>query len=380
MKDSPEFQCKMFRWLESIIKCQLPSTLEPLVETDGEMKAPPLPFGRTDPRLTKDPRTAEMSEEEFQAAFRETVEDLAILYNWHDHRDTCWKHLKNGERRTDENCRMRIDGSINPFTHLDPETESIILRRLHPRISNYNELVTFLLRCNMDIKYVGSGEAAKALVYYITDYITKGTLATHIGLVALEYAIKRNQEKFDPAKRSHYIDADVNRSLTTKTIMALMSKQEMSHQQVMSYLVGGGDCYASHNFKVVKWGDFDRAMANAEKKLQESSVPVESAIGERTVQLPMSVTCASDKEDPSTSIDVESDDEDEEEERVHQSAIEQLTLVIQDNFVGFASNAQDYPYRSRDPAFDELCLWDHEERVVKISKSSEEKRMERLEE
>ncbi|KAJ7774869.1 hypothetical protein B0H16DRAFT_1303005, partial [Mycena metata] len=260
MNESPEFQQKMFRWLESIIKCQLPSTTDPVVETEGEMKAPARDPAKPDPRLTKDPRTAPMTDEEFQRAFRETVEELAILYNWHDHRDTCWKHLKNGERRNDENCRMRIDGSINPFTHLDPATESIVLRRLHPRISNYNELVTFLLRCNMDIKYVGSGEAAKALVYYITDYITKGTLATHVGLVALEYAIKKNQEKFDPAKNAHYLDVEVNRSLTTKTIMALMSKQEMSHQQVMSYLVGGGDFYASHTFKVVKWGDFDRAI------------------------------------------------------------------------------------------------------------------------
>ncbi|KAJ7084457.1 hypothetical protein B0H15DRAFT_923743 [Mycena belliarum] len=88
---------------------------------------------------------------------------------------------------------MRIDGTVNPLTRIDPETESIILRRLHPRINNYNELVIFLLRCNMDIKYVGSGEAAKALVYYVTDYITKGTLSTHVGLAAVEYAIKMNE-------------------------------------------------------------------------------------------------------------------------------------------------------------------------------------------
>jgi hypothetical protein len=42
----------------------------------------------------------------------------------------------------------------------------------------------------MDIKYIGSGEAAKALVYYVTDYITKENLVTHVGLQALAYAIK----------------------------------------------------------------------------------------------------------------------------------------------------------------------------------------------
>ncbi|KAJ7699720.1 hypothetical protein B0H16DRAFT_1349051, partial [Mycena metata] len=258
MKSSPEFKDKMFSWLESIIKCQLPSDTEIVVEADGELKAPDLDAGRPDPRITKEPKVAGMSETDFQTVFRETVEDLVILFNWHDHRETCWKHLKNGETRNDASCRMRIDGSVNPFTQLDLETESILLKRLHPRINNYNELIMFLLRCNMDIKYIGSGEAAKALVYYVTDYITKSNLSTHVGLAALEYAIKRNQEKFDPTKATRFVDHEVNRSLFTKTVMALMSKQEMSHQQVMSYLVGGGDCYSSHTFKVVKWGDFDR--------------------------------------------------------------------------------------------------------------------------
>jgi hypothetical protein len=71
---------------------------------------------------------------------------------------------------------MRIDGSTRALTELDEETQSILLRRLHPRINNFNDVVLFLMQCNMDIKYIGSGEAAKALVYYVTDYITKNTV------------------------------------------------------------------------------------------------------------------------------------------------------------------------------------------------------------
>ncbi|KAJ7088871.1 hypothetical protein B0H15DRAFT_780469, partial [Mycena belliarum] len=258
MRDSPEFRDNMFRWLESIISCQLPSDTDIVVETNGPLEAPDLPPGRADPRLHRDPKVKDLTDDEFQKAFLETVEDLVVLSNWHSHRETCWKHLKNGEPRNDNSCRMRIDGSVNPLTRVDAETESIMLRRLHPRINNYNELVIFLLRCNMDIKYIGSGEAAKALVYYVTDYITKGTLSTHVGLAALEYAIKMNELKFNPGHAPRFEQAEVNHSLFTKTVMALMSKQEMSHQQVMSYLVGGGDYYTSHQFKIVKWGDFDR--------------------------------------------------------------------------------------------------------------------------
>ncbi|EGN93339.1 hypothetical protein SERLA73DRAFT_64104 [Serpula lacrymans var. lacrymans S7.3] len=84
---------------------------------------------------------------------------------------------------------MWINGNTRALTELDAETQSILLKRLHPCINNFNDLVLFLFRCNMDLKYIGSGEAAKALVYYVTDYITKSQLPTHVGLAAILYAI-----------------------------------------------------------------------------------------------------------------------------------------------------------------------------------------------
>ncbi|EGN92237.1 hypothetical protein SERLA73DRAFT_66091 [Serpula lacrymans var. lacrymans S7.3] len=43
---------------------------------------------------------------------------------------------------------------------------------------------------NMDIKYIGLGQAAKALVYYVTDYFTKSLLPVNVGFDALRYAVK----------------------------------------------------------------------------------------------------------------------------------------------------------------------------------------------
>ncbi|EGO04884.1 hypothetical protein SERLA73DRAFT_43512 [Serpula lacrymans var. lacrymans S7.3] len=107
------------------------------------------------------------------------------------------------------------------------------------------------MRCNMDIKYIGSGQAAN---YYVTDYITKSTLPVHVGFDALQYAVKQNGIKWVSSEESTTFR---NRSLFTKAVNAIMAQQELSHQQVMSYLVGGGDCYKSHFFKVLRWGDFD---------------------------------------------------------------------------------------------------------------------------
>ncbi|KAJ7369210.1 hypothetical protein DFH08DRAFT_678035, partial [Mycena albidolilacea] len=250
MKECPLFQDKMFSWLESIISCEFPSTKELVIETDGEMKPPKMPDGWDDPRVHKKLDVTDIEEDEFAAAMLATVEELAIKSNWHVHRETCWKYLKPGEPRNDKTCRMRINGDVNPLTHMELDFESIILCRLHPRINNYNQLVMFLLRCNMDIKYIGSGEGAKALIHYVTDYVTKSALATLIGLV---HCRSRDQKitARSTGNKGNTVD-QINRSLFTKTVMALMSKQEVSHQQVMSYLVGGGDYYTSHTFKPLK--------------------------------------------------------------------------------------------------------------------------------
>ena len=150
---------------------------------------------------------------------------------------------------------MRIDGKTRAITNLDEETQSILIKRLHPRINNFNDVVIFLMQCNMDVKYIGSGEAAKALVYYITDYITKESLATHVGLGVLAYAIKQNDAKYYENKNA--LDSDKSKSLFVKTVNAMMARQETSHQQVMSYLIGGGDNYKSNTFRLLKWAEID---------------------------------------------------------------------------------------------------------------------------
>ncbi|KAH9887379.1 hypothetical protein C8Q73DRAFT_610188, partial [Cubamyces lactineus] len=151
---------------------------------------------------------------------------------------------------------MRMNGSTCGNTHLDDDSGAIVLRRLHPRIASYNDLVVFLMKCNMDLKFIGSGEAAKALLYYVTDYITKPSLPMYVGLSALSYAIQRSNEKFPST--SVPILSNRARGALTIAVNRMISRQEISHQQVMSYLVGGGDVYTSHTFRVLHWGTFDR--------------------------------------------------------------------------------------------------------------------------
>ncbi|KDQ65222.1 hypothetical protein JAAARDRAFT_117660, partial [Jaapia argillacea MUCL 33604] len=257
MLSSVAYKEKIFTWLESIIKCELPGQTIPIYELDGQPMKPPIRKPDELPAtLREPPHIADFStRDEFYKAYQEHVHDLVVECNWHKHKQTCWKNLQPGQPHDDSTCCMRMNGCIQEKTELDSETYSILLRCLHPRINNHNDLLVFLLACNIDIKYIGSGEAAKALVYYVTDYITKNNLSAHVGLKALAYAIKQNDNKYAGMEVDNLVE---EKSLFVKAVNSMMASQEVSHQQVMSYLVGGGDYYCSHKFQILPWYAFQR--------------------------------------------------------------------------------------------------------------------------
>ncbi|KAG1893083.1 uncharacterized protein F5891DRAFT_1131379 [Suillus fuscotomentosus] len=185
--------------------CELPNDTTCVFETSSD---------EMDPRLELPPQIADLDDQSFAYKFQAFLTRLAIECNWH--------HIRAGEKRGDHNCRMRLDGSLQAVTSIDVESGSI-------EVNNYTDLILFLLQSNTD--------TAKAAVFYITEYITKGNLPMYTGLQALEYATKMHEQKFEVEEN---VGAErINRSLITKS--------EISHQQVMSYLT-------------VKWYELDQDM------------------------------------------------------------------------------------------------------------------------
>lgn len=388
----PIFKERMFAWLEAIISCELPGMTDPLVEVGGVETVRPVPLrGTIDPRMKSGPILAEMSDATFEGEFKSFVTELAVACNWHVHQPTCWKHLKIGEARGDSSCRMRINGMTRAITELDDDTLSILLRRLHPRINNYNELMLFLLKCNMDIKFIGSGQAAKALVFYVTDYITKSELTTHAGLDALLYAIKASDKTLvQDAGNGVYKAIEIReRGLLIKSVNAMMARQEMSHQQVMSYLVGGGDRYTGHTFQVLRWREFDEFVRKEEMThvgdapdeegpdLDVHDVPIIDHVdgaGERRIL---------DTQDDGVSYDVEGHVElDEVGEVTNGEGVEDVPeLDREDLFTagddGLEINSQilDYRFRALAAEFSNLTVWEFVTAVVLIRITDEEERL-----
>lgn len=353
IQESDDYKKATFAWLESVIKCELPSDSE-VVSENGDALIPPK-RGPMDPHpgTIPQPRVDVLNTDEFSFQFNAFVENLAIEFNWHIHTSTCWKYLKVGQPRDDSHCRLRMNGVTRAETTLDDETGSILLRRLHPRIASYNPVLIFLLQCNNDIKFIGSGEAAKALLYYITDYVTKPSLTAHVGLAALSHAIQTTTKKYPDISDNH-IASDVSRRALTSTVNYMMSRREISHQQVMSYLVGGGDYYTSHSYAILHWGGFSKLVDKYEKRGQINGAPTP----------------------PNDELIVENemnhaDDglEDESEEldtallaRMGSDNVGELpsfdVLSFSAGSISASNQQYDYLYRPKNETFENMCLYD----------------------
>lgn len=120
-------------------------------------------------------------------------------------------------------------------------------------VNNFNETILEAVQCNMDIKFIGSGTLAKAILYYITDYITKSQLKTHVAFAALKLAIRCLGE-YDPHNDNQTIWA---KCLLQKCACAMISHQELSAQQVCSYLMDYKDYFTSNSFNNLYWMSFE---------------------------------------------------------------------------------------------------------------------------
>ncbi|KAG1799396.1 uncharacterized protein HD556DRAFT_1430667 [Suillus plorans] len=116
----------------------------------------------------------------------------------------------------------------------DPETGEITLKCLDGLVNHFNESILEAMRCNTDIKFIGSGPAAKAILYYITNYITKSQLKTHVALAAMETA-----------------------KMLQKCAHSMISHQELSAQQACSYLMDFEDHFTSHEYQGLYWTNFE---------------------------------------------------------------------------------------------------------------------------
>jgi hypothetical protein len=133
-------------------------------------------------------------------------------------------------------------------SEIDSITGTISMKRGNESINNYNEWIITARRSNMDIKFVWSGCDAKALAYYVTDYLTKSSLSFHESLALMVKATKDfDQKQSNSSDNIH----DRSRHLLLKMHNMLVSQQELSGIQVASYILNFPDHHTTHEFQKI---------------------------------------------------------------------------------------------------------------------------------
>ncbi|CAF3407623.1 unnamed protein product [Rotaria socialis] len=182
--------------------------------------------------------TPNPASDDFHRIFCKDVVRLVETSNIHKHSTTCYKYSK-GKSDTSKTCRMRMPRVLVKTSNIDLTTGQITMRRSHPWINNFNEWLIIAYRSNMDTKFIWSGNDAKALVYYITDYVTNSTLEFHDIFALAQQGITNS---IDNA-------IEKSRKLVLRCYNMIASQQEVSGVQVASYLMNYDDHYTTHTFR-----------------------------------------------------------------------------------------------------------------------------------
>ena len=292
---------------------------------------------------------------------KKDVHCLATACQVHKHTTTCFKYWKGPPEPRE--CRFGLDErNFVGRSYIDDETGDVHLRYLDGMVNRYNETMLECLRCNMDIQFVGSGVSAKAIVYYITDYITKSQLKAHVAYSALEVAVAKVGE-YDPTVDDLKVCA---KRLLQKCVYSMISRQELSAQQVCSYLLAYGDHYTSHVYRNLYWSAFERALERQLPSPECYPVSSEQSRWPERVDTHDDESSA-DKSETDTGMSVSNGEEEDGDALpdVEPATNEYTVHADQDgNLIACMNQVDNYRFRSW--ALQHVCLWDFCAQINKI--------------
>ena len=149
-------------------------------------------------------------------------------------------------------CKAHFPCPIFKTTEVDPDTCAINMKKLEPMINTISPIVTYLFRCNTDITSLKSGTAIKGVILYVTDYITKASLKTHVMFDAIRSTFQKKSELIGGSDTRK----EKARRLMTKIVNNLSAKMEIGSPMAAMYLLRNPDHYTNLEFSPFYWKSY----------------------------------------------------------------------------------------------------------------------------
>ncbi|KAJ7896484.1 hypothetical protein B0H13DRAFT_1457767, partial [Mycena leptocephala] len=118
-----------------------------------------------------------------------------------------------------------------------------------PMMNTVNPVLTFVNRCNTDVSSMLSGTAVKAVVSYVSDYISKLSLKSYQMFASVYDVFQKESEMLGGTHK----DKDNARHLMRKMVNSMSAKMEIGSPMASLYLLGNPDHYTSHTYVTFAW-------------------------------------------------------------------------------------------------------------------------------
>ncbi|KZP15575.1 hypothetical protein FIBSPDRAFT_912483 [Athelia psychrophila] len=240
MSEDGAFQKRMVEYLESSHQGEFMKGTSDTVWRDlNERESQP---GYVDPL-----QVLPTKRDDWWRQYESTVDEILLKSNMHVcQRGRCFSG--------DGSCKARFPRDVYSSTMLDPETGALNMKKGESNMNTFSYIMSFLLRCNHNVTSLLSGTALKAVVAYVTEYVTKTGLKTYQIFDVIKSVFDRND-----AMHGGTFDRQENaRKLMTQVVNALTSKMEMGGPMASMYLLNNPDHYTGHTFVRCWWKNYTR--------------------------------------------------------------------------------------------------------------------------
>ncbi|PSS37384.1 hypothetical protein PHLCEN_2v774, partial [Hermanssonia centrifuga] len=242
-----DFRQEMIRWLE---ECHQGGFSHGSLEDVKERARTHRGYNPTE-CLPEGP-PANMDEDAAQEWFHQVcdvTDHVLYLSNLHSS-----SHSKGCLRGKDPQCRARFPRTVRTETLVDWTSGALELKHSEEWLNTFNVVLTYLLRCNSDVTCLLSGTQVRAVIAYVTDYITKTSLTTHAVFETVKAVLDRNTALVN----NQATRGDSARMLLTRIVNALTAMQESPGPMTCMYLLGQPDHYTPETFRVFYWSPYVR--------------------------------------------------------------------------------------------------------------------------
>ncbi|KAF8581838.1 hypothetical protein K439DRAFT_1257216, partial [Ramaria rubella] len=122
----------------------------------------------------------------------------------------------------------------------DCDMNSVVMMCRDGTINYFNRYILVVCHHNHDVSCILSGKAAKAAMFYISDYITKMDVKTYKMLSLLSKAVAKMPDV------SVIPGRDAAKTLLHKCLSQFTRRQQIHPQQVVRYICSQDNTISSH--------------------------------------------------------------------------------------------------------------------------------------